>query len=249
MSSANLIDTGLYVASEKSLRVIPKYYRYDQTKTGIIFTHGHGGDALQARDGINAPGLNAIMEAIGENGNPILSCDMAGNSWGSATAISRMSSAYNLLTGAMNAKSGKVILIGFSMGHTAAMNWTAQNLTKVAAVVGLLPVCDQNDINSQSAYTSSITAAYGTAYNESTMGATYNPLTMASAGKYTGLPWRGYSISDDTIATYSKVQAMTTALGSAASMVTLPGTGGHGTATLSKVDPADVLSFIRANQT
>jgi pimeloyl-ACP methyl ester carboxylesterase len=245
VSSANLLDVGLYAAGEKSLRVVPKYYRPNNTRTGVIFAHGHGGDALQARDGANAPGLNAIIEAIGENGNPVLSCDFAGNSWGNATASARMNDAYALLQGSMGAKAGKVIVIGYSMGHVVVANWAAANPTKVAGIVGLLPVCDMADIYAQSNYVGSINTAYGGSYNNATLGGTNNPLVMANAGKFATIPWKGYSIADDTIATYSKVQAMATAVGANGSIVTLAGSGGHGNATLAKVDPASVVSFIK----
>lgn len=245
--STTTLEVGKTFAGEKSLQILPKYYKPDHSRMGVLYCFGYGGDAMEPRDAVNKAGIYNIMDAIANNGNPVLSADLGGNLWGNDTAISRMDAAANYLQTVMNAAYGPIMIVGESMGHTTAMAWTRVNRSRVAAVVGTIPVCDLNDIYGQVTYTAPINAAYPPSYNNATQGPTHNPLVMAQAGAFAGLPWRGYSISDDTVATYSKVGAMANAIGATATAVTLPGTGGHSFATVGKIDPQDVVNFMRAN--
>lgn len=247
MSTWSRLEKGAYFTAEQSLAVLPKAHKFDNTRMGVIYAHGFGGDALEGRDAVSKTGLYNILDVIADNGNPVVACDFGGQIWGNDTAIARMTSAVAFLKGALGAKAGKVALIGQSMGHVTVMNWAAQNMAQVACVVGNIPVCDLQDIYGQATYTASINAAYGGSYVDSSNGVAHNPLKMANAAQFAGLPWKGYTIADDVVATYAKVGAMGTAIGATASVVTLAGTGGHDWPTVAKIDPQAVLAFLKAN--
>lgn len=135
-----------------------------------------------------------IMRGIG-NELVMLSPDLGGlSTWGNDTLISRMTAAKEVLYGVPNVRTGKVKLLGQSMGGLGALVWAAANPTLVDRIVLVIPVLNLKDVRDYSNYGPEIDAAYGGAYVEATHGLTHNPLTMAAAGKFKNIPiqmWYG----------------------------------------------------------
>jgi pimeloyl-ACP methyl ester carboxylesterase len=89
-----------------------------------------------------------------------------------------------------------------------------------------------------------INAIYPGNWSEATYGAGYNPITIATAGGYAGMPmliWQGV---DDTTVTLATTQALVNKIPTA-TLIKIP--GGHSENTWSEVDPGTCLNFIAAN--
>lgn len=245
VSVSTRYEVGNVSAGEKSFTILPKHWKADGSKMGVLFCPGFGGDALECRNAA-AQNMWTIMEAIANAGFPVLSCDFGGGIWGNSTAIARVGTAKTYLQGTLGAKSGAIAFVGQSMGHLTAMNWVAANLSSTACVVSSMGVCDLNDIHGNATYTASINAAYGGTYSNGTYGATYNP-TIDTATKYSGLKWLSYRGASDTVASPSIASTLATAIGGTATSNTV--TGSHDWATVGNYPVQTIVDFIITNQT
>jgi hypothetical protein len=120
--------------------------------------------------------------------------------WGNLTARDRMTKMYNYIQTKSYVKKGKVFLMFGSMGGIVSMNWAAANPTKVAGIMGVIPVINPDDIQQYNRwnYGPEIHAAYGGTYVESVQGSTSNPHTMSAMGKFEGIPMMFfYGLTDD----------------------------------------------------
>lgn len=243
MTVATSRAIGAYYTAEGSLVSLPAAWKGDGTVPGVIYLHGATQTELQVLDYAAYPGLTNIIKAVAAAGWPVLGVYAGGDKWGNATGLARVSDAKTYLQGTIGAKAGTVALIGGSMGGLTALNWAKANLASVSCVVGLVPVSDVSDIvtNNRGGLAASVNTAYST-WNEGTMGATYNPHTYAATG-LTGLHYKAWTGSADTIVIPSTVTDVVTAIGATASSVAT--TGDHNT-TNNLIPPADVVSFIQA---
>lgn len=169
-----------------------------------------------------------------------ISADLGGSAtWGNATLISRMDEAYAYTQTLPQVKKGKVILAGQSMGGLAMLNWARANKTKVAAVVGVIPVTNMNTAIANG-FSTQIAAAYGGAYSDATYGAQYNPRVYAAT--LAGVPGQLWVGSTDVIANTTDAGAVAAAAGTI-QMVTIP--GAHAETTLANIDLAQMAAFIK----
>jgi dipeptidyl aminopeptidase/acylaminoacyl peptidase len=145
--------------------------------------------------------------------------------WGNLTARDRMTKTYNYLQTRPNVKPGKVFLMFGSMGGLISLNWAAANPTKVAGIIGVIPVINPNDIqaNNRWNYGPEIHAAYGGTYVESVQGSTSNPRTMANTTKYSGIPMLFFYGLTDDLCLPGETEAFATAANSNGANVTLVG--------------------------
>lgn len=257
-------EKGVYVAGESHTLALPRGYKRDQSKIGVVFCHGAGELAPTMWQGSlpSKAAESALLAAIADV-YPSISFDSgvwaAGNTtdsnhWGNAQSVTRLGQAITLLQSTAasggGAKAGKVILIGLSMGHAQAINYAAANPNNVAAIVGVLPVNDLNDIrdNDRGGYRASISSAFGTgawtAPGTPALGAPGNP--AANASSITAIPHRLYYATGDAICTPATATALQATIGAKCSSVTI-GAGGHSDASLALVDPGDLLSWLGAN--
>jgi pimeloyl-ACP methyl ester carboxylesterase len=207
---------------------------------GVVYCHGAARDATSCRDYTNYGTLH-LVNALAEH-FPVLSVDAGGPlAFGNATAVARVGDAVSHLQGTLNATSGTVLLVGASMGALSCLNYAKAHSEKVAAVVGVIPALDLNDIvvNDRAGLGPSVDAAYGGAYSEATHGATYNPATYAAT--FT-TPTRLYYASDDTTAIPGAVTAFDTACG-VASAVSL-GALGHTEAAIDAAPRDSIVQFL-----
>lgn len=167
-----------------------------------------------------------------------LCANISGNyldAWGNAAVIGEVAAlkTWAQATGVGNgqAKTGKVKLIGISMGANAALNY-AKSLgvpsANISGIALLNPALDPGDIAAvprDGFLQASIYVAFGgSAGTYASTGGAYNPsLNMAAMGAM-GVPIRIWYSNDDTIAHYTKTQAF--AAGTA--NVTLRDCGAHG---------------------
>lgn len=156
--------SGVYAAGETGLAIMPKHYRGDGSKPGVILLHGNAEDDVAAFG--RTPLTNnqtRMANAIADAGYPCFAPLAAGNAMANDTALARVSDAYAYLTGALGAKPGKVALLGLSMGGGTAMAWARANLASVSCMVLLEPMSDINDVitNNRAGLAAAVHTAYG----------------------------------------------------------------------------------------
>lgn len=238
-TSLGTVSTG-----ELATTILPKYPKAPGTMPGVIYLHGNTGTAVEPLD----PAFLALVAPIADIGHPVLSGDWGGPSaWANDTALARVTAGRTYLQASMGAKAGKVILVGTSMGGLTALAWAAANTTLVACVVAFLPVCDVSDVvtNNRASLAAVVNAAYSGGWSQATYGATHNPVTMAAAGKYAGLPMRLFYGTTDAIVLPSTITTLAASTGASTVATSIP--GGHASATLAGIDPATVLTFVQAH--
>lgn len=231
-------------SGENWLSIVPSTWAGDGTKMGVLYMHGAQSNEVQPLASWPFT-LGSIILAVVKAGYPVLCPFAGGDTWGNATAQTRMDEARTYLQGTMGAKAGAIGLIGGSMGGLAVQNWAKNNLSSVACAVGLTPVSNVSDIhtNNRSGLAGSINTAYST-WSEATYGASFNPATYASTG-LAGLKYKAWYGASDSIVINTTVTAVVSAIGGTASAVSV--TGDHTTA-LGNIPPADVVAFINAHQ-
>ena len=239
MTLRSSMGLGRYAASEKDLFVATPTGWAGGIR-GVLFFHGATGTGPGCVD-YTVPGTMRLLNAIAER-FPVLSIDAGGpQAWGNTTARARAADGRTYLQGTWGAKSGPVLCVGESMGALLAMNYAKANPTHVAAVVGVIPVCDLNDVvsNNRGGAAANINTAYGGTYSEGTHGPTGNPANYAASY---ATPTRLFYASDDTTVISSTV----TAFAAAAQSVTASSLGalGHTEAAVDAVPRPTVLDFL-----
>lgn len=226
-------------------------YAADGTKTGIIACHSGGataGTGAFANSGISTA-YPRIQRWLAECGWPIVNADLSGDPCCNDTGTARVAEARTWLQASpQSAKSGKVILIGWSEGGGISMKYALDNPGNVAAMVLLQPLSDLQDVvtNNRGGFASIVNAAYSGGYSDGTYGATHNPKLFASTLAASGIPaWVAYA-SDDPTVIPSSVASVVTDLGATAT-VGLISTGGHGDTFLNKLLATDGSSQAIAN--
>lgn len=197
--------------TENMLLIREKSAPLDGTRKGILCFHGHGGTCDQfdpnGPSSSLGPGYHAWQ--LAEAGFLVGAIDDAGGTaWSDQSAMDRATDGYSWL-GSVGARSGKVGLVGWSMGGLTVLNWIKRNPTLVAGAWLWAPCSDLDWANSTSGYT----PAYGgSVANNGTWSteiqADYNPYASASNGfrvrdEYAswqglGVPIKVCHASDDT---------------------------------------------------
>ena len=213
-----------------------------------MFVHGAGSDAVYC---IQPYGLQSTFtKAVIDGGFTCFAGDVGGTAtWGNATAMSRMTTAYNYMQTMSGVSPGKIALVSGSMGALTSLNWAAANPTLVSAVVSVIPVINPNDIvvNNRGGYAASVHAAYGGAWSQATHGATYNPRTRAAAGAFAGIPMLLFYGLTDTLCMPAETQGFAASVGAGVTLAPLA--TGHEEASYAATDHARAVAFLQANAT
>lgn len=231
------------------MHAVPKLYPNTGVGVrGIVAFHGSGGTAAWVR---NDDSSGALLRLLAQD-RILVTSDAGGvNTWGNDAAIVA-GTALRTRGLTLGAKSGKVILVGISMGALNAFCWAAANPMLVSAIVAVIPICDVNDVHANNLWglAATINAAYGGSYIDAAQKATHNPTyfaTVAGGSMLANLPVRIYYSSGDTIARPTPALALASAIGASASTVLL-GSMDHSDAAVAAVDEDDLLAFVEAHQ-
>ena len=172
---------GNVVANEHDVLSLPKNWRGDNTRRGIITCHGAGGNAWTSGWNYIPQLVDAYANLAMDNGQTGVTLDDK-DGWANPTQMSRLASGVSYLQGVpVNAKSDKVFLIGFSMGAHMALVYAAHNPSKVAGIWAGIPAIGMQDIwsNNRSGLRYEINTAYSFAGGNTTFlntGTTTDPV-------------------------------------------------------------------------
>jgi hypothetical protein len=257
MSQATVFGQGYSSSapSESYAFMAPRLYKPSDGKTrGIIWLEGAGTIASTDFSGDITGGPAGAVTVMTDFGYPVLSADMDSTpsqpTWANPTSISRMTDAYNYLTGTLGAKSGKIGLAGASHGSLTCLAWAVQNPSKVSYLYLALPANDIQDIvANRGAGLAGVGLSVQNVYNawggsSSTFNAAMpsgNPAHNASA--LAGIPTKLLYSSNDPIVDVSTVTALASAIGTSCTTVN---TGANGHSTNNYVDTA-FGAFLAAN--
>jgi len=244
---------GRYATGEADVLITRRTYRPDGTRRGIIYCHGAGERAISLLNSNSNKTEEAVLfQTLAEAGFPLVACDLGtgtgtttGDSWGNTNAQARVADAITWLQSPSGggAKTGQVLMLGISMGNSTMINYAKNNPSNVAAMVGIIPVSDLDDIrnNDRNSYRSWIDTAYGVTY-PAALPAGANPATSYSGA--VGIPYKTWYAADDTIVMASTVLALTAAIGGTATSV---GNLGHSNAAVGAVPISAVIDFFLAH--
>lgn len=233
----------LFAAGDSGLIVRPKFYA-NPPLPGVLNIHGAGGNSVNCQDTIGRQ--NLLLREVVTQGRVLVNGDWGGpETWGNDLAMARISMGYNTLQSLYGVKSGKVALLGGSMGGLNALVWAAANPTLVSCIVTVIPVIDLNDVvtGNRGGYGSTASAAYSGGWSQAVYGATHNPLTMASAGRYAQIPILAFYGTADLLCLPSKLLEFAAAVGSSVTLVPIAGLG-HSYDTWSAMDHDQVAAFL-----
>lgn len=248
--------------TETDVLWLPDGYQRDGTRRGVVYCHGANENAITPLAGALAfkAALAALLEQVAtvypvvsiDAGTPVDGTTTSLNNWGNANGQTRLGQAVTWLQTATTgggAKSGTVILVGESMGHVLAMNWAQAHASSVACIVGMIPVCDLDQIRDNTlAGQISISGAWATgtwtAPHTPPLPSTANPAVHANHSNIVSTPHRMYYATDDVIAVPAAVVALQADLGAACSLVDIS-PGGHGA--VGNIGFTDLMTFLAAH--
>lgn len=172
-----------------------------------------------------------------------ISADLGGSAtWGNSTLLARLDEAFAYTQTFPQVKKGKVLLVGQSMGGLAMLNWAKANPSKVAGMVGVIPVTNMNSAIAD-AFRSQINAAYGGSYSDAAHGANHNPQIFASA--LAGIPGQLWVGRTDVIARLDDANVVASG---APSIHVMELNGAHDESTLGLIDLAEMERFLNAHK-
>ena len=210
------------------------------TRKGVIAMHGHLAGPDNFYDATTTVEYEKRFNAIAGAGIPIAADNTGADCGNSATRtrITNLRTFAQTATTGLGFASGKVHLLGVSMGGTAVLNWAKNNLSLVQSIGLILPAVDIQDINTNNR--GGLASAINTAY----AGAPPDADTPAkNAASFVGIPMKIWYASDDPIC----LPGLTLTFASTAGATTVNlGAVGHAGET-SAVDPGALANFFAAN--
>lgn len=220
----------------------------------VVYLHTaseDGGEAVN-KDGFSA--VNPILCALADVGYTVVSPTQPPTSFGNgaaspapgdATAQGRIHDAITYARASLGCNTKPVVLIGASMGSTAALRYAMLNPTLVACVVTVLTVADLTDIyaNNWSGFTAFIGTAYGVT-SPTPLPSTADPYTNRLLLK--GIPGMLHHSSDDQFSTgLGSDNPIATFCADTGMTEVNVGALGHTNASIGATNIPNVLTFVR----
>jgi dienelactone hydrolase len=247
------LGVGRIHASEKDAIILPRLWKGDGTKPGIVLCHQGGADGWAFNTQGNT-GMIAIIKALAEYGYAMVAQDMGPNlfPWANATSRARFLECRTYLQGTLGAKSGAVGAVTLSMGGPQALLTKKENPTLVGPIVSFLPATPvgyyrDNDTQAQrSVINTALGLAAGSTADYPTHGSSLVALA-ANSDPHVDTPsnthWLAYGTNDDPYVPTSKMTEMAgliVAAGGTAT-TTVTGSGGHSDSAAQGADPLDIV--------
>jgi fermentation-respiration switch protein FrsA (DUF1100 family) len=226
--------------SEAQLFVRHKRTKVDGTVPVIICCHSHNATLDQYTPGVPTqvdPGWHVWM--LAQAGYLLLAVEHAGiAAWSNAATMARMDDAYAYAM-TLGAKTGKVGIIGWSMGGLTALNWIKRNPTLVGASWLWAPVTDLDWARTQSTWGTEITAAYPSG------SAGYNIHDEPASWRGISVPINVAHAPDDAVVPSSQTDAFVTAVNDTNVTKRVVSSGGH-VDLFSHVPESETVQFFKA---
>lgn len=210
-----------------------------------VYCHGAGGNPTQMLGNDGFPGLGTQIAGIANALDLcVVSVGYGLYSFGNTSA--RQAIADAITWGRANMpvhQTAPVVLLGASMGGNAALTHYALNPTKVACVIGWIPLVDiqQARVDNTLGLRPNIDLAWGVTY-PAALPANSNPNASDMRALLNGKKMYLAYASDDTVS--ANIAAFATATGATIANV---GAGGHTDASIGAASASAIQSFIASN--
>lgn len=239
---AQVMATGRVAAGESDEVWTPRTPRTG--RCGVVLVHGSG-NPQEFVDPVGQPSSLKLAAALAGAGIPCVAGDFGGQTWGNDTVLARIDAARAVLQGKFpTMRTDKVCLLGISMGGWAVTRYCELYPSKVAACVGLIPLCD--GVAFYNANTGAVATEIGNAWGV-TAPAALPPRAdnAANASLAASVPWlAGYSSVDTTVLP-AWVTAYTAAVGGTA--IITDSTYGHSDQAVGGMPISTVGQFLAAH--
>jgi pimeloyl-ACP methyl ester carboxylesterase len=231
---------GRVTASLNDLLFIPRGGA--QGRRVVVLLHGYTATARVWIDDPGTPETAKLGRALARRGLLAVAAT-TGDTWGNTTGQTRALAPHTYAVNNLGAASDKAVIVGLSMGHLSAWAVRRDNPSKVAAIAGITPACDLNDIrdNNRSGSRASIDAAWGVTH-PTALPAGADP--SDNTATLTGVPYKAYYSTGDDVCLPATVTAFATAVGGSTAVI---GSGLHNDALMAGIDVDDLAAFCRAN--
>ncbi|RZK45624.1 MAG: hypothetical protein EOO94_04070 [Pedobacter sp.] len=184
------------IPNENVTFALPRKWTRNGSKPAVILLPGTGEGPLFP---FNTSVAQPLIKALTDAGFPV-GCATPINQWGNDYCRLWISSIRTHMQSVLGARSGKIGLVGLSQGGFNVLSWAGANAGLTGAVTGYLAPPDLEYAASAQGYSNAVNDAYGGSYSETTMGAFYNPQTMAENGAYENIPIELiYASNDDVV--------------------------------------------------
>lgn len=228
--------------SEGQLVVRHKYTPLDGTHPAILCLHSHNAVLDQFTPGVHTdadPGGHVWM--LAQAGYILVAGELGGISpWFNATEMARIDELYSYAL-SIGAKSGKVGIMGYSMGGGAALNWIKRNVAKVSAAWLWSPVTDLDWARTaQASWGTEIAADYPSG------SAGYNIHDEPASWRGIGIPIEIAHATDDTVVPSSQSDAFVSAVNDPLVTKRTVSTGDH-VDLFKNVPESETVQFFKAH--
>lgn len=222
-------------------------YRNPGTVPGVIMCHGSGQIAANIAD-FALVGQYPQFEALRQR-YCVGVGDFEFNGWGSNACTADIEAMRVWMQssnpGRPQAKSGKIALLGASMGATVALNYALAHPDKVSCIALFIPAVGPMSSSSLSP-SFQLAVKSGSSYSESVDGPTHNPQNATYQANFPNVPVHLWYSTGDTVATPDQVVAFAAGVPSATATVCST-TLDHGQPAIAAAPLADVLAFVAAH--
>lgn len=241
-----ITDYGNVAAGEYDFLYLPTVPR--EGGLGVVACHGSGHPYMFA----DATHDRAAMLgwAIASAGIPMVAAEFGGQAWGNPEAMDMIDDAITYMGAKAGTSISQVLLIGASMGGYTALRYAKMNPSKVAAVVGMIPLTNMTYFYQNIGGTSDdeIAGAWGVTA----------PADLPSASQVQevassfDMPIRLYYSSTDALIRPSDTTSFAAAVGPNATAINV-GTHGHSDQTIGDIfnygagHGEDIIDFLIAN--
>lgn len=206
IATATSLTVDRAAGDERTCTKTPIGWLHDRSRPAVVFCHGRDGSALRPTEFTDTFGT---LEGIVRGGYPMVASDLGGRrNWGNDLAIGRVGDARAFAQRApLLASTGKVLVLGESMGCLAACSWAARNPSLVQALVLMVPAVDlafhhDNDTLGQAA--TEIDEAYGGHDAYVAALPTHSPVAYAAESLVGRFPIHVHYGDDDDLAPYEE---------------------------------------------
>lgn len=217
-----------------------KFTRRDGQAPVIIYHHGNGGNGWESMQAAVFGQYNNIV-ALVEAGYLVVSGDYGGSLWGSPYNQNAIDEAIAWAQ-TIGGRTGKVLMMGTSMGGLAALGFTGRYPAKVSAAIAVIPATNLAASAADPLWPN-INAAYAGGYSDPIYGLNHSPIVQAQAGLFSTMPIRLWYGTTDTVIPPAYAQAFIAAVGPTCVATAL--VGGHAESTSDMVVKAELVDFAR----
>lgn len=197
--------TSAYAPAERVTLLRPT--RLQPHRRAVLFAHGANGTGADGNSYGTQPTMARHAARLAAMGHVVLAADFGGaQAWGNDAALASCDAAWTWLKGTGWCATDKVLFYGASMGYLTASRFAADRPASVAALVGMIPALEPEDLRTRDAIATRepINTAWGLPAGSFVGGAVQTPVPargrpLTRTADVAGIPTRLYYSTGDNV--------------------------------------------------